>query len=89
MTTSCIEETAAVVSSTICTVPILSLIVQPFLLPWGSSVFAKVTAVNIYGLSTESSDGNGAIILTVPDAPVMLANNPSGTTGSQISLTWA
>jgi hypothetical protein len=51
-------------------------------LPWGSSVFAIVTAVNIYGLSLESSAGNGAIILTVPDAPVMLANNPSGTTGS-------
>jgi hypothetical protein len=42
------------------------------LLVWGSSVFASVTATNAYGSSLPSIGGNGAIILTVPDAPVNL-----------------
>lgn len=74
---------------TYCTIPISTLIVAPFSLAWGVSVYATVTAVNVYGSSTVSSSGNGAIILTVPSAPVSLANNPSITSGSQIGLTWA
>jgi hypothetical protein len=40
-------------------------------------------------MSLDSNDGNGAIILTVPDAPINLANNQMVTTGSQIGLNWA
>lgn len=74
--------TAVIVSSTTCTVPISLLKATPFSLPWGTSVFANLIAVNVYGESTESDRGNGAIILTVPDAPVSLANNPVSTSGS-------
>jgi hypothetical protein len=63
--------------------------VDPFFLHWGVSVYATVTAVNVYGSSLESSVGNGARILREPDAPVNLANNPNVTSGSQIGLTWA
>jgi len=49
----------------------------PFNLPWGSSVYAKVIATNIYGNSLPSNFGNGAIILTYPDAPTTLQNNLS------------
>lgn len=52
-------------------------------------MFAKVIATNFYGDSSQSTEGNGAIILTVPDAPLSLANNPSVTTKSKIGLTWA
>jgi hypothetical protein len=38
----------------------------------GDSIFAKVVATNSYGSSTTSLSGNGAIILTVPSAPVGL-----------------
>jgi len=55
---------------------------------WGNSIFAKITAVNIYGNSIESSGGNGAIILTNPDAPLTLQNVPQVTSGYQIGLSW-
>jgi hypothetical protein len=44
-------------------------------LPWGSSIFAKVIAVNLYGDSLISLEGNGAIITTNPDAPINLLEN--------------
>lgn len=68
--------------STACTVPTTQLKNAPFNLPWGSSIYAKVTAVNVYGNSLESVEGNGAKILTVPDAPVNLANNAALTSKS-------
>lgn len=88
-TVTCDESSADQLLSFICTVPISSLIVSPFSLAWGSSAYAKVTAVNVYGNSVVSSEGNGAIILTVPDAPTNLANNKAISTGTKIGLTWA
>jgi hypothetical protein len=70
-------------------VPISNLITTPYDLPWGSGVYAKIQAINAYGTSDESDPGNGAVILTNPDKPINLANDPSQTTGTQISLTWA
>jgi len=43
------------------------LTVSPYVLPWGSNVYAKVVAYNIYGDSTTSEPGFQAIILTVPE----------------------
>lgn len=42
---------------------------SPFSLNWGDSVYAKVQATNIKGVSEESDAGNGAKIVTSPDAP--------------------
>jgi hypothetical protein len=36
-----------------------------------------VTAINIIGSSPQSDEGNGAIILTNPDAPLNLQNVPT------------
>jgi hypothetical protein len=58
----------------------------PYSLPWGSEVYARVTAINIYGNSVESVEGNGAIILTQPDAPINAENVPAETTGTTIGL---
>lgn len=54
----------------------------PFSIDWGKSIFARIIAINVYGNSLVSAGGNGAIILTVPDAPTNLANNLGITTGS-------
>lgn len=86
---ACDEMTDNVIQTTTCTVPINQLKNPPFNLAWGASIQANIVAVNKYGQSLVSDAGNGAIILTIPDAPVNLANNPSSTTGSQIALSWA
>jgi hypothetical protein len=70
-------------------VTIAELTAAPYLLSYGSSIYAKVTALNIYGASIQSLAGNGAVILTVPDKPVNLANNEAMTSATQIALSWA
>jgi len=42
------------------------------LLEFSDSIFAKVVAINYYGESLESDEGNNAIVLLVPDAPTSL-----------------
>jgi len=69
-------------------VPVGTLRAAPFNLDWGVSVWAKVSATNVIGTTEFSSEGNGAIMLTSPDAPINLANVPEITTGSQIGLVW-
>ncbi len=51
---------------------------------WGMSVFATVSATNIYATSTDSISGSGAVILTVPSKPINLSNIPELT--SEIKL---
>ncbi len=67
----------------------MALTIDPFNLPWGSSVFATVLATNIIGSSTTSLGGNGAIILITPDAPSNLVNVAAITTATQIGLLWS
>ena len=76
------------ISTSSCTIPTATLRAAPFNLPWGSSIYAKVYATNLYGNSLVSNVGNGAIILTKPDAPNTLANVPAKTSASQISIAW-
>jgi hypothetical protein len=64
-------------------------LVAPYHLPWGSSVFAIVAVSNIVGQSAFSAPGNDAIILTIPDAPVNLANLPAVTKATKIGVSWA
>ena len=65
-----------------CSVLISDLIKSPYHMAWGASIKARVTAQNIIGSSIVSDTGNGAIILTYPDAPINLANVPAVTTSS-------
>jgi hypothetical protein len=57
---------------TTCTIPVTVFRTSPFELDWGSSIYAKVIASNVYGDSPESNEGNGAIITTNPDPPINL-----------------
>ena len=49
----------------------------PFNFDWGQSIYAKIIASNAYGDSAESDVGNGAILMTKPDAPINLAEDVS------------
>jgi hypothetical protein len=60
-----------------CTIPVSVFTASPYSLAWGSGIYVKVIATNLYGDSTESSEGNGAVITTSPDAPTNLAENTS------------
>jgi len=57
-------------------------------LNWGSSISAKVIAYNYYGYSNESQIGNGAVILTYPDAPINIVEITSARSASSITFAW-
>lgn len=84
----CDGSSPAVQSTTSCTIPIANLIVEPYNLPWGSSIYAKIQCYNSYGDSFFSTDGNGAVIYTEPDAPYDLVENPALRTADQLQFTW-
>jgi hypothetical protein len=73
---------------TTCTIPVTVFRSTPYDLPWGSSVFAKVIATNLYGDSEESLEGNGAVITTTPDAPINLVEIYAQRTKSTLGLEW-
>lgn len=68
--------------------PVSTLRNLPFEIEWATSVWATVLATNIYGSSGTSEPGNGATIVTVPDAPINVANDAEQTTATQIGITW-
>lgn len=84
----CDGSDATIVADRACHIPAAILNASPFALQWGSSVYAKITATNIKGTSTESNAGNGAIILTDPDPPINLLEDTSYRTSSTLALTW-
>jgi hypothetical protein len=47
-----------------------------------------VIAINLYGESAVSNEGNGAVIVTTPDAPINLVENVSQRTKSTLGLVW-
>jgi hypothetical protein len=75
--------------STTCTIPVTVLRSSPYSLQWGESVYAKIVATNIYGNSLLSDEGNGAIITTIPDRPLNLAEDTAQRTKSSLGLTWS
>ena len=84
----CDGSVASIIAARKCTVPISVLTAQPFSLTIGNSIFAKLVAINYYGESSESIAGNGAIVLLVPDAPILLQDNTAVTTAYVIGFTW-
>jgi hypothetical protein len=57
-------------------------------LPWGSSVWVKVAALNTYGYSFHSVVANGAVILTSPDKPINVAEIVVQRAATSISFDW-
>ena len=73
---------------TTCTIPVAILRASPYSLEWGTSVYAKVIAINSYGNSLESPEGNGAVITTTPDAPTSVIEITAERTKSTLGLSW-
>jgi len=61
----------------------------PYSLKYGSSIYVKVVAYNIYGDSVISDAGNGAVIYTYADSPLDLAETVEARTSSTITFTWS
>jgi hypothetical protein len=49
----------------------------------------KIVSVNVYGESIQSDSGSGAVIQSVPDAPITLVNDPTTTTDTLIRFSWS
>jgi len=74
-TVTCDGSDSTILGQSYCLIPIATLRAAPFSHPWGASIYAKVVAINLVGESIESAEGNGAVILTTPDAPVSLQDD--------------
>ena len=85
---NCNGSTLSIITATSCTIPISTLQASPFNLPWGASVYAKISATNIVGTSDLANAGNGGTILTNPDTPQALANIVETTSASVIAFSW-
>lgn len=85
---NCDGEKPAILLAAKCTTTVSILRNSPFSLPWGSSVYAKVVAHNNYGDSSDSVPGNGAILMTYPDAPTTLTEEVASRSASSITFTW-
>lgn len=86
---NCDGRWASVVSETSCTVPLLILQAAPYNWVRGDSIFAKISASNVWGESALSNSGNGAIVVTIPSPPINLLNNASVTTDTKIGFSWS
>lgn len=87
--TDCDGANIDIMAVTECTVPVPTLMLAPFSHPWGTNIYAKVTAYNLYGDSITSESGYEAIILRLPDTPVDLAETVSARTENSITFTWS
>lgn len=61
----------------------------PYSLAWGTEVFAKVMATNVYGDSIESPIGGGGIIVRVPDAVIDFVEVYGERTPTTLGMSWA
>ncbi len=86
--TNCNGANSVILANAQCSIPISTLRSSVYNLPWGSSVWAKVVAYNLYGNSVVSPAGNGAVILTLPDAPTTLAETVSQRSSTSITFSW-
>jgi hypothetical protein len=86
--TNCHGADETIRTSRTCYVPINILRGSTYNHPWGASIYAKVIAYNVYGLSDESAVGNGAVILTVPDAPLNVVEVVTSRAATSITISW-
>jgi hypothetical protein len=85
---SCNGADAAIMAALSCSVPVDTLLQAPFSLQWGSNIYARIVAVNLYGESQVSEAGHEAQILTIPDKPVSLAEVVAMRSDNSITVSW-
>jgi LEA14-like dessication related protein len=88
-TVQCVGSDVSVISNRQCSVTLALLQQAPYSLVKDDLVYVKVISVNVYGDSIQSTEGNGAVIQLVPDAPVSMTNVPEVTDASNIKFTWS
>lgn len=87
-TIDCVGTDQTVIDNASCDVAVSTLLAAPYWLDGGDSVYAKVIAINVYGSSDISSEGNGAYYRRIPDVPVNLQEDISVRSASTDGLTW-
>jgi hypothetical protein len=66
----------------------ISVLIADFGYSYGDSIYARVKTRNVVGETDYSAVGNGAVILTLPDAPLNLVSEEEFTTKTQIKISW-
>ena len=87
--TQCDGANSVIMSALKCNVAAYLLNEAPFNLPWGTNVHVKISAYNVKGESIHSGVANGATIIAVPDAPILLKENPVLRTSTTLGLVWS
>lgn len=86
---SCDGTDPAVVQARFCSVPISTLKAEPFVVDWGKTAHARVSATNVKGTCGYSEVGLGGTIEKSPDAPINLRNEGYPFTNAfQVSKLW-
>jgi hypothetical protein len=85
---NCDGTNPTVVSNKGCLIPVEVFRNAPFSHAWGSSIFAKVSATNIKGVSAMSDAGNGAKIITKPDPPTNVQENTLFRSVTTLGIEW-
>ena len=65
------------------------MIASPYNTAVNDSIYAKVSAINVYGESSQSTEGNGAVYTTVPDGQRLLSEDSLQRSSTEIGLTWS
>jgi hypothetical protein len=86
--TYCDGSDPAITAALQCSIPSAVLNSSPYNIEWGQGIWAKVAAINAYGISAFSNEGNGGIIITNPDAPINFVEDLSERTLNAIGFSW-
>lgn len=86
--THCDGSSNDVLNTASCTIPAQTLNDAPYSLAWGTEVFAKVFASNIYGDTAHSAEGGGGTIVRIPDKPESFAEVVSDRTPTTLGMSW-
>lgn len=84
----CDGSNSVIMAQTECAIPVQKMKDAPFSHPWGASIQSYIVAFNAYGMSAPSERGNGAVIMTVPDAPLYLIEDLQLRSATQIGVEW-
>jgi hypothetical protein len=87
--TDCDGTDATVIQNKECTINISTLLASPYNYDGGDQIYAKVSAVNLYGESDQSLEGSGVYYNEVPDAPLSLTEDNSVRTSTTNGLSWS